>query len=142
MTHVHGSKEILKMSKTNYNKMYKNEEVVTEETPVEEVVTPSEEDVVEESVTEEAPVEEVVAEEEPAPVEEPVKVEAPAPVANDVMGTVSGTALLNVRKTPGGEVATVLKEGDKVKIEDNTNPDWFEISSPVHGFVMKKYIKI
>lgn len=50
-------------------------------------------------------------------------------------GTV--TAFLNVRKTPGGEIVKILKEGDVVKILGEES-DWYKIED---GYVKKKYIK-
>ncbi len=109
----------------NYHKMYNN----SFEEP--EIV----EDVVE--TVEEAPVEEVEEVTEPEPVkEEPVKVEA----KKARIGRLYNTEKLNVRKAPGGEVVMIIDKKQTVTIENDADPEWFEISSPIKGFVMKKFI--
>lgn len=47
------------------------------------------------------------------------------------------TALLNVRKEPGGEVVKVLNEGEIVNILDEKD-GWYKIDD---GYVMAKFIK-
>ena len=47
------------------------------------------------------------------------------------------TALLNVRKEPGGEVVKVLNEGEIVNILD-AKDGWYKIDD---GYVMAKFIK-
>ena len=118
----------------NYHKFY-NEPAETEvEDVVEETVETSEEEIVE-------PAEEAIDEpvvEEPVPEPEPQVV---APVATKArIGRLYNTEKLNVRKAPGGEIAQVIDNKQTVTIIDDSNPDWFEISEPVKGFVMKKFI--
>lgn len=48
---------------------------------------------------------------------------------------------LNVRKTPDGEIINVLKDGENVTIESEEN-DWYRISVPYEGYVMKKFIEV
>ncbi len=48
---------------------------------------------------------------------------------------------LNVRRTPGGEVVNVLKNGENVTIESEDG-DWLKISIPFEGFVMKQFIEV
>jgi uncharacterized protein YgiM (DUF1202 family) len=79
---------------------------------------------------------------------EPVKVkeEEVKPVVEEkkptvYVGTVTGGLNLNVRKQPNGEVVASLKDGEKVMIKDDSNPDWYKIDSP-EGYVMKKFIKV
>ena len=116
------------MEKKNYNNMYKaknlkeiNEEVAT------------------------APVEELSNEEvETTNVEEKViKVELKEPevVKLEKSGIVTGGLNLNVRKNPNGEIIDAIPTGTKVTITDDKG-DWYAISSPVSGFVMKKFIQV
>ena len=48
---------------------------------------------------------------------------------------------LNVRRTPGGEVVNVIKNGENVTIESEED-DWFKISVPYEGFVMKQFVEV
>ena len=48
---------------------------------------------------------------------------------------------LNVRRTPGGEVVNVIKNGENVTIESEEG-DWFKISVPYEGFVMKQFVEV
>ena len=48
---------------------------------------------------------------------------------------------LNVRRTPGGEVVNVLKNGENVTIESEDG-DWLKISVPFEGFVMKQFVEV
>ena len=48
---------------------------------------------------------------------------------------------LNVRRTPGGEVVNVLKNGENVTIESEDG-DWLKISVPYEGFVMKQFVEV
>ena len=120
------------MSKNNYYKNYIPEEEVTEE----EVNTSEEvEEVVEETeeVKEEA-VEEVVEEvKEEVPV---VSVEK----GSTFKGFVDGTDKLNVRKSPMNEIVMIIDNGSEVTIEGEEG-DWYRISAPVAGYVMKKFIR-
>lgn len=98
----------------NYNKMYDKKE----ETSVITEVTPDE--VVETSV------EDLIKEQK-----------------NDSkVGKVIGEANLNVRQTPGGSVITTITPGTEVEIETEVNEDWYKISKPVVGHVMKKFIEV
>ena len=91
-----------------------------------------------------APAEEPVVESAEAEVVEEIaeepKVAEDIPATKPFMGSVTGGLNLNVRRTPNGEIISVLSEGAKVRILDDSNPDWYKIESP-EGFVMKKYIK-
>ena len=131
------------MEKKNYNNMYKpktlkeiNDELtapVEESAEVEpqvEEVEEAKDEVVEEKVEE---VKEEIAVEEKK--EEPIAKKAST-------GKVTGGLSLNVRKAPGGEIIKVLSNGESVTIKDDSNADWYEISSPVSGFVMKKFIQL
>ena len=114
----------------NYHKFY-NEPAESEvEDVVEETVETSEEVEVPEPVEE-------VKEEELVPVVE----EAPKK-ASDIY-VVAKTSKLNVRKTPNGEVVSIINEGNQVTIDSNfEDNDWYKISDPVNGYVMKKYIQV
>lgn len=107
------------MAKKNYDKMFKEETVE---------VAPAEEPVVEEA--------------SPSVSEDPVKEskDKETTITKPFMGEVIGGYSLNVRRTPNGEIVSVLAEGAQVRVLDNSNPDWYKIESP-EGFVMKKYIK-
>lgn len=48
---------------------------------------------------------------------------------------------LNVRRIPGGEVVNVIKNGENVTIESEEG-DWFKISVPYEGFVMKQFVEV
>ena len=120
------------MEKRSYNNMYKpktlkeiNEEVAA---PVEEL-----------SKSEEAPAEEVTDKVEEEVVEEAAKVEEPKVKKT---GVVTGGLNLNVRKAPGAEIIKAIPTGTKVTIEDDSDAEWYKISEPVAGFVMKKFITI
>lgn len=116
------------MEKKNYNGMYKSKNLkeISEEVaaaPVEELskieVEPAEEK------------DEVIIHELPKP--EVVKI--------DKTGVVTGGLNLNVRKTPGGEIIDAIPTGTQIKIVDEKD-EWYEISSPIVGFVMKKFVEI
>ena len=48
---------------------------------------------------------------------------------------------LNVRNTPGGDIVKVISDGENVTI-DSEDGDWYKISVPVEGYVMKKFIEV
>ena len=140
------------MAKTNYNNMYRSNFKKEEPKKVfEEILEVSnEEDApVEESAVEEASFEEVKEEEmveEIEEVEEVIeevvepKVEEPLETKLNKFGRVTGGLSLNVRQNPGGKVIKVIHNGEKVTIEDDSDNEWYKISEPVAGFVMKKFI--
>ena len=106
----------------NYNEMYEpKEEVKKEEVKKEEVKK--------EEVKKEG---EVVDELEITPTEVKGK--------KFKFGTVINGSL-NVRRTPGGEVVNVIKNGENVTIESEEG-DWFKISVPYEGFVMKQFVEV
>lgn len=70
--------------------------------------------------------------------EKVVEVKKKSPFLN---GTITGGRSLNVRKAPNGEIINLLHEGTKVRIIDDSNPDWYKIDSP-EGYVMSKFVKI
>lgn len=115
MTRVPGSKEDVMPKKSR----------LFDDVPVEEV---KEEQVVEEK-KEEAPVEEEVK-------EEPV-VEEKKPKMINEFGRVVGTQLLNVRKSPNGEILKTIKANEQVTIY-GVEGDWYMIDN---GYVMKQYIQ-
>ena len=127
--------ELNKMEKRNYNNMYKsktlkeiNEEVAT--APVEEPT----------NVVEETPIEEKKEE-----VKAETKIDKKPEVAKaEFSGVVTGGLNLNVRKSPNGDIVKTIPNGARVVIadKDSNNADWYEISEPVKGFVMKKFIAI
>lgn len=134
------------MEKKSYNNMYKpktlreiNDELTEDITaPVEE---PAEvEPIVEEKEEKKEEIKEV-KEEKIEEVKEEAAVEVPE-VKKEMAGHVTGGLNLNVRKAPGGDIIKSISNGEKVIISNDSNPDWFEISSPVNGFVMKKFIKL
>lgn len=128
------------MDKKNYNNMYKPK---TLKEINEELTAPVEEPVVAEPSIEE--VKEEIKEEKVEEVKEEIKEETTVEVlaAKKAMsGIVTGGLSLNVRKTPGGDIIKVIRNGEKVTIDDDSNSDWFKISSPIEGFVMKKFIKL
>lgn len=71
-------------------------------------------------------------------IKEDIKVEKKIP---SFIGTVIGGGNLNVRRSPGGDVITSIKEGTQITIIDESNTDWYKIESPVKGYVMKKFVK-
>lgn len=74
---------------------------------------------------------------------EEVVIDKPEQVkTEDNVAKVIGDANLNVRKNPGGEIITNIAPGTVVSIVGEANEDWFEISNPVPGFVMKKFIEV
>lgn len=98
-----------------------------------------------------APVEEPTVVVEEAPVEEikeevkiePKKEKKPEVAKTSIGGIVTGGLNLNVRKSPNGEIVKTIPNGTKVVIVDkDSNADWYGISEPVKGFVMKKFISI
>lgn len=123
------------MSKNrNFEKQLEENKVVEEtiqeaiETPVEEVT----ENVIEETIEEQI-------------VEETVK-ETSDEIQLEVIGTVEGCELLNVRSKPeaGAEIVTVIPVDSIVTISDvNASPDFYKILiGDLKGFCMKKFIKI
>ena len=106
------------MEKKNYNKMYKSNQKVDED-----VVTPAE------------------IMEEKAPVEEPEKKKEVKPAKKKIKtGTVIGGLNLNVRAEPNGTIIGSLAPDTKVVIEEDLG-DWYRISDPSKGFVMKKFVE-
>ena len=127
------------MDKKNYSNMYKpktlkeiNDELTA---PVEEPAD------VEAAVEEAEEVKEEIKEEKIEEVKKETTVEVPV-VKKEIAGHVTGGLNLNVRKVPGGDVIRSITNGEKVIIVEDSNPDWYEISSPIKGFVMKKFIKL
>lgn len=59
-----------------------------------------------------------------------------APSKGKVIG---GT--LNVRMQPNGNVKKVIQDGTIVRITEDAG-DWYKISSPEDGYVMKKFIEV
>lgn len=98
--------------KKNYDKMYEPKEEIKEE------------------VTEE-PVKETPVEDIPIPKVSKKK---------EKFGKVVGGSL-NVRKTPGGEIIKAISDNENVTI-DSEDGDWYKISVPVEGYVMKKFIEV
>ena len=95
-----------------YDQMY-NSEVVKEEKKVEPVA-----DTVREKVKEETP-----------------------KAKKSYSGTVIGGRRLNVRNAPNGEIIGSLADGEKIKIVDDTNKDWYKIDAP-EGFVKKEFVQV
>lgn len=123
------------MSKNrNFEKQLEENKVVEEtieesiETPVEEVT----ENVIEETIEEQI-------------VEETVK-ETSDEIQLEVIGTVEGCELLNVRSKPeaGAEIVTVIPVDSIVTVNDvNASPDFYKVLiGDLEGFCMKKFIKI
>ena len=110
------------MARKSYDKMYDEKRKEKEAAPAEELVVESAE-----------------AEPEEKTVEEP-KVAEEIPATKPFMGTVTGGLNLNVRKTPNGDIISVLAEGAQVRILDDSDPKWYRIESP-EGYVMKDFIK-
>ena len=108
---------------TKYNKMYKEDKAQVPEEPL----TVEEKPVKPKKQTKK----EVIKEEVPVAEEKPIK-----------KGIVVGSANLNVRETPGGSVKTTITPGTEVVIEEEVNEEWFKISNPITGFVMKKFIEV
>lgn len=104
------------MPRKNYDKMYQIDDAKTE-SKIEEEVKP-----VNKNKT--TKVEELVVEEK-----------------NKTTGKVVGGASLNVRFTPNGSVETTIAEGVEVIIEEDLG-DWYKISYPAIGYVMKKFIEV
>lgn len=119
------------MEKRNYNNMYKSKTLkeINEEVAAAPVEEPTD-------VVEEAPVEEK---------KEKVKVETKKPeVAKpSFAGIVTGGLSLNVRKSPNGEIIKAIPNNTRVVVVDkDSNDEWYEISEPISGFVMKKFISL
>lgn len=107
------------MPRKNYDKMYKSEEpTVTEVTP-DEVVQEELKEVVKRKRKEDKEILEEVKK----------------------TGKVIGGASLNVRFAPEGKVETTIAEGVEVTIEEDLG-DWYKISYPATGYVMKKFIEV
>ena len=100
------------MARRNYDQMY-NSEVVKEEKKVEPVA-----DTVREKVEEKKP-----------------------KAKKSYSGTVIGGRRLNVRNAPNGEIVGSLADGEKIKIVDDTNKDWYKIDAP-EGFVKKEFVQV
>ena len=99
----------------NYNKMYDNkseEPAVMTEVTPDEVIETTIEDIVKENKSKKVP----------------------------SQGKVIGGSL-NVRIKPNGSIKTVILEGSIVKIIEEDG-DWYKISSPTDGYVMKKFIEV
>lgn len=116
------------MAKTNYGKMYKAEEEVTE-VPVEPAKG---------SIAEEIKKEEIKKEE--------IKKSNTKKEKKNVIpesGKVIGNASLNVRQKPTMEsgVITTITPGTEISIIDQSD-EWYKISIPVSGFVMKKFVEV
>lgn len=54
-------------------------------------------------------------------------------------GIVIGGKSLNIREVPNGTVIGSLIDGTRVKITDDSDPEWYKIEPK--GYVMKKFIK-
>lgn len=99
----------------NYNKMYDNkseEPAVMTEVTPDEVIETTVEDIVKENRSKKAP----------------------------SSGKVIGGSL-NVRIKPDGNVKKVIQDGTIVRITEDAG-DWYKISSPEDGYVMKKFIEV
>lgn len=122
------------MPRKDYNKMYGEKKAKVEG----DVLTPAK--IMSEETT---PVEEVVEKKGDAPTEKKKEVKAdpkPKKVApKKRIGTVTGGLNLNVRKTPGGEVVGCAAPDSKVDIVGEEG-DWYKVSNPFDGYVMKKFI--
>lgn len=82
--------------------------------------------------------EEVIEELAEEAIDEPEPVVEKAEKAR--IGRLYNTEKLNVRKAPGGEIVAVIDNKTTVTIVNDADSEWFEISAPVKGFVMKKFI--
>ena len=111
------------MSRNDYNRMYRKERE-NEETLVSE-------EAVKDTVPKNAEVEK----------KEPVKKEKKVTYPKD--GKVIGGASLNVRSnpTPVSAISTTITSGTPVVIEAEAG-DFYNISRPVSGFVMKKFVEV
>lgn len=110
------------MAKTNYSRMYKAEEEVTE-VPVETVKGTIAEEIKKEETKKSA------------------KKEKKATIPTS--GKVIGNASLNVRQKPAldADILTTLTPGTEITIADQSD-EWYKISIPVNGFVMKKFVEV
>lgn len=119
------------MEKKNYNSMYRSkvakEEVET--APVEELSKTEDDKIVIEEI--EGTNEKVAKHELPRP--EDVKIEK--------QGSITGDLNLNVRNAANGEIIDKLVPGTKVIIVDEQD-EWYKISAPVEGFIMKKFVEV
>lgn len=113
------------MARRSYDRMYKEMDAKDYEKSIE---TP-----IEEAKEEKIP--ELTAEVEV--IKEDVKKEVKK---QSITGTVIGGSL-NVRTAPNGDIISSIKDGTKVVIVDESNPEWFKIESP-EGYVMKKFVRI
>lgn len=131
MIHAHGNKEVGLMSPKNYSKMYNSD------TKVDDVAaTPAK--IMEENTT---PVEEPAKEKVTEPKKETKKKASTDTEKKKVKdGVVTGDLNLNVRKEPNGEIIGFVSPGTKVVIKEDLG-DWYKISAPIDGFVMKKFIE-
>lgn len=121
----------------------KFEKQLEENKVVEEPVEETKESSVEE-VTENAIEETVETIEEPV-VEEVIE-ETSDEIQLEVIGTVEGCELLNVRSKPeaDAEIVTVIPVNSIVTVSDvNASPDFYKVLiGDLEGFCMKKFIKI
>lgn len=122
------------MSKNrNFEKQLEENKVVEE--TIEEAIEIPVEEVTENLI--EGTIEEIV--------EETVK-ETSDEIQLEVIGTVEGCELLNVRSKPeaGAEIVTVIPVDSIVTVSDvNASPDFYKVLiGDLEGFCMKKFIKI
>lgn len=127
------------MSKNRKFEKQLEENKVVEETIEEAVETPVEE------ITENVIEETVETIEEPV-VEETVEETSEEEIQLEVVGTVEGCELLNVRSKPeaGSEIVTVIPVNSIVTVSDvNASPDFYKVLiGDLEGFCMKKFIRI
>lgn len=122
-------------NKKNYNNMYK---------PKEEKKTLGEikEDLVEAAPAEEPATPKKAKAEESEVKKEVKKTTVPAKKKESKrIGKVTGGLSLNVRKAPNGEIIKAVPNGSILTIigEDG---EWYKISEPLEGFVMKKFVQV
>ena len=82
-----------------------------------------------------------IMEEASVPVEEAPKKEAKPARKKQKTGTVIGDLNLNLRKEPNGEIVGSFPPGTKVVIAEDANDEWYKITDPSEGYVMKKFIE-
>ena len=126
------------MSKNRKFEKQLEENKVVEE-PVEETIESSVEEVTENAIEETV---ETIEE----PVVEEVIEETSDEIQLEVIGTVEGCELLNVRSKPeaDAEIVTVIPVDSIVTVSDvNASPDFYKVLiGDLEGFCMKKFIKI